>query len=112
MQLGASWGCPARGMVRTLLLRGLVRLLNYEVTQLLKQAKGRARKEFWVKQCFSRLTFRPVAGSIQKTRLGGGYLWERKPWTAMARGLLELIAYGLKVLLSLLPPPPGYEAIY
>ncbi len=37
---------------------------------------------------------------------------EQKPWTAMARGLLELIAYGLKVLLSLLPPPPGYKAIY
>jgi len=47
-----------------------------------------------------------------KTRLGGGYLWERKPWTAMARALLELIAYGLRVLLSLLPPPPGYKAIY
>ena len=43
---------------------------------------------------------------------GGGYLWERKPWTAMARALLELIAYGLRVLLSLLPPPPGYKAIY
>ena len=41
-----------------------------------------------------------------------GYLWERKPWTAMARALLELIAYGLRVLLSLLPPPPGYKAIY
>jgi hypothetical protein len=25
---------------------------------------------------------------------------------------LELIAYGLRVLLSLLPPPPGYKAIY
>ncbi len=47
-----------------------------------------------------------------KTRLGGGYLMERKPWTAMARALLELIAYGLRVLLSLLPPPPGYKAIY
>ncbi|MGC8904690.1 MAG: hypothetical protein ACP5OL_06095, partial [Thermus sp.] len=47
-----------------------------------------------------------------KARLGGGYLWERKPWTAMARALLELIAYGLRVLLSLLPPPPGYKAIY
>ena len=45
-------------------------------------------------------------------RGGGGYLWERKPWTAMARALLELIAYGLRVLLSLLPPPPGYKAIY
>ncbi|AMA76270.1 hypothetical protein AV541_06105 [Thermus parvatiensis] len=42
-----------------------------------------------------------------KTRLGGGYLWERKPWTAMARALLELIAYGLRVLLSLLPPLRG-----
>ena len=37
---------------------------------------------------------------------------ERKPWTAMARALLELIAYGLRVLLSLLPPPPGYKTIY
>ena len=31
--------------------------------------------------------------------------------TAMARALLELIAYGLRVLLSLLPPPPGYKAL-
>jgi hypothetical protein len=44
--------------------------------------------------------------------VGGGYLWERRPWTAMARVLLELVAYGLRVLLSLLPPPPGYKAIY
>jgi hypothetical protein len=47
-----------------------------------------------------------------KTRLGGAYLWERKRWTAMVRAFLELIAYGLRVLLSLLPPPPGYKAIY
>jgi hypothetical protein len=32
-----------------------------------------------------------------KTRLGGAYLWERKPWTAMVRTFLELIAYGLRV---------------
>ena len=59
--------------------------------------------------------FRGVVEGVfggMKTRLGGGYLWERKPWTAMARALLELIAYGLRVLLSLLPPPPGYKAIY
>ena len=47
-----------------------------------------------------------------KTRLGGGYLMERRPWTDMARAFLELIAYGLRVLLSLLPPPPGCKAIY
>ena len=47
-----------------------------------------------------------------KTRLGGGCLMERKLWTAMLRAFLELIAYGLRVLLSLLPPPPGYKAIY
>ena len=35
-----------------------------------------------------------------------------KPWTAMVRAFLELIAYGLRVLLPLLPPPPGYKAIY
>jgi hypothetical protein len=29
----------------------------------------------------------------------------------MVRVFLELIAYGLRVL-SLLPPPPGYKAIY
>ena len=46
-----------------------------------------------------------------KRRLGGAYLWERKPWTAMVRAFLELIAYGLRVLLSLLPPPPGYKAV-
>jgi hypothetical protein len=43
---------------------------------------------------------------------GGAYLWERKPWRAMVRAFLGLIAYGLRVLLSLLPPPPGYKAIY
>jgi hypothetical protein len=47
-----------------------------------------------------------------KTRLGEAYLWERKPRTATVRVFLELIAYGLRVLLSLLPPPPGYKAIY
>jgi hypothetical protein len=30
----------------------------------------------------------------------------------MARAFLELIAHGLRVLLSLLPLPPGYKAIY
>ncbi|KOX89399.1 hypothetical protein BVI061214_00560 [Thermus aquaticus] len=29
----------------------------------------------------------------------------------MVRAFLELIACGLRVLLSLLPPPPGYEAV-
>ncbi|BAW02006.1 transposase family protein [Thermus thermophilus] len=59
--------------------------------------------------------FRGVVEGVfggMKTRLGGGYLWERKPWTARLRAFLELIAYGLRVLLSLLPPPPGYKAIY
>jgi hypothetical protein len=59
--------------------------------------------------------FRGVVEGVfggMKTRLGGAYLWERKPWTAMVRAFLELIAYGLRVLLSLLPPSPGYKAIY
>jgi hypothetical protein len=59
--------------------------------------------------------FRGVVEGVfggMKTRLGGAYLWERKPWTAMVRAFLELIAYGLRVLLSLLPPPPRYKAIY
>ncbi|KOX89563.1 hypothetical protein BVI061214_00731 [Thermus aquaticus] len=30
----------------------------------------------------------------------------------MVRAFLELIACGLRVLLSLLPPPHGYKAIY
>jgi hypothetical protein len=30
----------------------------------------------------------------------------------MARAFLELVAYGLRVLLSLLPPPLGYKAVY
>ncbi|MFZ8812864.1 MAG: hypothetical protein ACO2OU_03180 [Thermus aquaticus] len=47
-----------------------------------------------------------------KTRLGGAYLWERKRWTAMVRAFLELIAYGLRVLLSLLPLSPRHKAIY
>ncbi|KHG64441.1 hypothetical protein QT17_12390 [Thermus sp. 2.9] len=35
-----------------------------------------------------------------KTGLRGGYLAERKPKTAMVRALLELLAYGLRVLFS------------
>lgn len=69
-------------------------------------------KEGWDPEVYR---FRGVVEGVfggMKTRLGGGYLWERKPWTAMARAFLELIAYGLRVLLSLLPPPPGYKAIY
>gem|GEM_PF-262844 len=75
------------------------------------EARVRAR-EGWDPEVYR---FRGVVEGVfggMKTRLGGGYLWERKPWTAMARALLELIAYGLRVLLSLLPPPPGYKAIY
>ncbi|GLV49269.1 transposase [Thermus sp. LT1-2-5] len=59
--------------------------------------------------------FRGVVGGVfggMKTRLGGGYLLERTPKTARARALLELAVYALRVLLSLLPPPPGYKAIY
>ncbi len=52
-----------------------------------------------------------VFGAI-KTRWRGGYGRERMPRTAMLRALLELVAYGLRVLPSLLPPPPGYKAIY
>ena len=55
---------------------------------------------------------RGVVEGGMKTRLGGAYLWERKRRTAMVRVFLELIAYGLRVPLSLLPPPPGYKAIY
>ncbi|WP_259349120.1 transposase [Thermus thermophilus] len=76
-----------------------------------EEARVRAR-EGWDPEVYR---FRGVGEGVfggVKTRLGGGYLWERKPWTAMARALLELIAYGLRVLLSLLPPPPGYKAIY
>mgnify|MGYP003488161915 FL=1 len=76
-----------------------------------EEARVRAR-EGWDPEVYR---FRGVVEGVfggMKTRLGGGYLWERKPWTAMARALLELIAYGLRVLLSLLPPPPGYKAIY
>ncbi len=75
------------------------------------EARVRAR-EGWDPEVYR---FRGVVEGVfggMKTRLGGGYLMERKPWTAMARALLELIAYGLRVLLSLLPPPPGYKAIY
>jgi len=76
-----------------------------------EEARVRAR-EGWDPEVYR---FRGVVEGVfggMKTRLGGGYLWERKPWTAMARAFLELIAYGLRVLLSLLPPPPGYKAIY
>jgi hypothetical protein len=52
-----------------------------------------------------------VFGGI-KTRLGRAYLWERKAWTAMVRAFLELIAYGLRVLLSPLPLSPRHKAIY
>ncbi|GAA6755990.1 hypothetical protein Thermus77420_14660 [Thermus thalpophilus] len=59
--------------------------------------------------------FRGVVEGVfggMKTGLRGGYLAERKPKTAMVRAFLELLAYGLRVLFSLLPPPPGYKAIY
>jgi len=49
---------------------------------------------------------------ISVKSVGRAYLCERKPWTATVRAFLKLIAYGLRVLLSLLPPPPGYKAIY
>jgi len=55
---------------------------------------------------------RGVVEGGMKTRLGRAYLCERKPWTATVRVFLELIAYGLRVLLFLLPPRPGYKAIY
>jgi hypothetical protein len=74
-------------------------------------ARVRAR-EGWGPEVYR---FRGVVEGVfggMKTRLGGAYLWERKPWTAMVRAFLELIAYGLRVLLSLLPPPHGYKAIY
>jgi hypothetical protein len=76
-----------------------------------EEARVRAR-EGWDPEVYR---FRGVVEGVfggMKTRLGGAYLWERKPWTAMVRAFLELIAYGLRVLLSLLPPPPGYKAIY
>ncbi|WP_243095709.1 transposase, partial [Thermus thalpophilus] len=56
--------------------------------------------------------FRGVVEGVfggMKTGLRGGYLAERKPKTAMVRALLELLAYGLRVLFSLLPPPPGWS---
>jgi hypothetical protein len=76
-----------------------------------EEARVRAR-EGWDPEVYR---FRGVVEGVfggMKTRLGGAYLWERKPWTAMVRAFLELIAHGLRVLLSLLPPPPGYKAIY
>ncbi|GLV48816.1 hypothetical protein TJA_19190 [Thermus sp. LT1-2-5] len=67
--------------------------------------------------------FRGVVEGVfggMKTRLGSGYLLERKPKTARMRALLELVVYAHKiwalpvtrVFLSLLAPPPGYKAIY
>ncbi len=47
-----------------------------------------------------------------KTRLRRGYLQERKPHTAMWRAFMEFLAYGLRILLTLLPPQGGYKAIY
>jgi hypothetical protein len=76
-----------------------------------EEARVRAR-EGWDPEVYR---FRGVVEGVfggMKRRLGGAYLWERKPWTAMVRAFLELIAYGLRVLLSLLPPPPGYKAVY
>jgi hypothetical protein len=76
----------------------------------IRGARVRAR-EGWDPEVYR---FRGVVEGVfggMKTRLGGAYLWERKPWTAMVRAFLELIAYGLRVLLSLLPPPPGYKAV-
>jgi hypothetical protein len=53
-----------------------------------------------------------VEGVFGGMKSGWGGLPLGKPWTAMVRAFLELIACGLRVLLSLLPPPPGYKAIY
>jgi hypothetical protein len=52
------------------------------------------------------------AGGVGPRGVPGAYLWERRPWTAMVRAFLEPIAYDLRVLLSLLPPLPGYKAIH
>ncbi|KOX89252.1 hypothetical protein BVI061214_00410 [Thermus aquaticus] len=47
LQLGGKLGLPSERDGPYLLLRGLVRLLNYEVTQeLLKQAKGGRGRSF------------------------------------------------------------------
>ncbi len=54
---------------------------------------------------------REVAARM-KTRLRRGYLQERKPHTAMWRAFMEFLAYGLRILLTLLPPQGGYKAIY
>jgi hypothetical protein len=90
-------------------LRPVIRLRGGGEARM--EARVRAR-EGWDPEVYR---FRGVVEGVfggMKTRLGGAYLWERKPWTAMVRAFLGLIAYGLRVLLSLLPPPPGYKAIY
>jgi hypothetical protein len=80
---------------------------------LLRMRLWTSVSEATLRMRFTRAT-RPLrrGGGGDEDTLDRAYLWERKPWTAMARAFLELIAYGLKVLLSLLPPPPGYKAIY
>jgi hypothetical protein len=85
-------------------LRPVIRLRGGGEARM--EARVRAR-EGWDPEVYR---FRGVVEGVfggMKRRLGGAYLWERKPWTAMVRAFLELIAYGLRVLLSLLPPPPG-----
>ncbi|BAW02505.1 hypothetical protein TTMY_2139 [Thermus thermophilus] len=106
---------PLPGRFPPLYLMDTTGLAYRSKDRLLRFRRGkevRRVREGWDLEVYR---FRGVVEGVfggMKTRLGGGYLLERKPWTAMARALLELIAYGLRVLLSLLPPPPGYKAIY
>jgi len=93
------------------------RLLRFRRGKEVRRVRGHARLLALMRWDRERRLLWPwggVAGEgyAPDPRLGGGYLLERKPWTARLRAFLELIAYGLRVLLSLLPPPPGYKAIY
>ena len=93
------------------------RLLRFRRGKEVRRVRGHARLLALMRWDRERRLLWPwggVAGEgyAPDPRLGGGYLLERKPWTARLRAFLELIAYGLRVLLSLLPPPPGYKALY
>ncbi|WP_370532372.1 hypothetical protein [Thermus sp.] len=92
-------------------LRSKDQVLRYRRGEEVRRVRwGRGRKLLW-----------PFGGSVgagyaSDTVLGAwalgrfGPCGERKPRAAMVRAFLELLAYGLRVLFSL-PPPPGYKAI-
>ncbi|GAA6735095.1 IS5-like element ISTth7 family transposase [Thermus oshimai] len=97
------------GMLEGLGVRGVIRLRGGGEAKEGRRVRG--REGFDGEMYRRRGVVEGVCGGL-KTRMRGGYLQERKALTAMRRAFLELVAYGLRVFLSLLPPSEGCKAIY